>query len=317
MAELDALLACGARWAGTSLAIATVVKTWGSAPRPVGSHMLVRADGAFEGSVSGGCVENDVIAAAALLATSGGSSLLSFGVTDDESWVHGLPCGGTIEIFIKSVDPDHFPPALFDELAAARSLGTAFTTSTHFPTGRTVAGMCSGSFIHVYEPPRRMLIVGAVQIAQPLCRFARELDFDVTLERFPDIRHDDRWPDDAICQARPDSFTAIVTLSHDPKLDDPALIAALAHPTGYIAALGSTRSHQARLKRLRTHGVPESALRRIDGPAGIALGGRGVSEIALSIAAGAVKRLNEGLHNRMIEPSTSMAFGEPVLQAHA
>ncbi|WP_342249224.1 XdhC family protein [Sphingomonas sp. OTU376] len=322
MAELDILLERARQWAGSPLALATVLQTWGSAPRPVGSHMLVRADGAFEGSVSGGCVENDVLFTAMRHALAGGSSRHTFGVADEAGWQHGLPCGGTIEILVQAVRDDCFPQGLFSELAASRAGRTEFATSTDLSTGRTHAGIRPGSFINVYRPRRRMLIVGAVQIAQALSRFARELDFDVsiidprtaylTAERFPGMRRMDQWPDEAIRAARPDTSTAVVTLSHDSKIDDPALIAALAFPTGYVAALGSERSHRARLDRLRQHGLREGALRQIEGPAGVPLGGRGVADIALSIAAGAVRRLSEAPDLITIGEGLSGPFPEPV-----
>lgn len=264
--------------------------------------MLVRGDGAFFGSVSGGCVENDVLFTAMEHARRGGSTLLSFGVEDEASWKQGLPCGGTIEILVQSVDDLFFPRRVFAELSLARSQRALFVTSTDIAAGRTVMGIRSGTFVNFYEPQRRMLIVGAVQIAQSLSRFARDLDFDVTVidpraayltpERFPDVGRDDRWPDEAVRAARPDISTAVVTLSHDRKLDDPALVAALAHPTGYVAALGSRRSHDARVARLRGCGLHERAIAFIEGPAGVPIGGRGVAEIALSIAAGAVRQLS-------------------------
>lgn len=150
---------------------------------------------------------------------------------------------------------------------------------------------------------RRMLIVGAVQIAQSLAAMAVELDFATTIidprsrfltrERFPKGDLDDRWPDEAIADFKPDQHSAVITLSHNPKLDDPALGAALRMPTGYIAALGSRRSHARRLERLAAIGFDNATLRRIEGPAGLDIGALSAAEIALSIAAGAVKALSQ------------------------
>jgi xanthine dehydrogenase accessory factor len=148
-----------------------------------------------------------------------------------------------------------------------------------------------------------LLIVGAVQIAQALTGLARELGIATTVidprarfltaDRFPGVTLDDRWPDEAVAALKPDAATAVVTLSHDIKIDDPALAAALAAPTGYIAALGSRRSHAARRERLGALGVSDSDLDRIDAPAGIDIGAVGPAEIALSIAAAMVGALHD------------------------
>ncbi|SFR80824.1 XdhC family protein [Sphingomonas jatrophae] len=300
-AELDRLVASARSWRGDGMAIATVVSTWGSAPRPKGSHMLVHADGRFEGSVSGGCVENEILAAAADAIETGTSRLLDFTVADDAAWEAHLPCGGAISVLVQPVAPQGYPPFLFDVLAAARAGGRALTVTTDLASGESRAEDAPGTgrFVNRYAPARRLLIVGAVQIAQALAGFAASLDATATVidprerfltaERFPGVALDSRWPDDAIAAADPGAETAVVTLSHDPKIDDPALIAALAAPTGYVAALGSRRSHAARLDRLRAAGVSESDLARIDGPAGLDIGALGPAEIALSIAAGMVR----------------------------
>lgn len=300
MADLDRILARVAEWRCGPAAIATVVATWGSAPRPRGSHMLVHADGRFEGSVSGGCVEGEVLAAAAEVIASGGHRLLRFGVADPAAWEVGLPCGGEIEVLVQRLGPDGYDPALLDRVAAARAAGRTLSVTTDLAAGLTVAGTGDG-FVNRYLSPRRLLVVGAVQIAQSLLAYARELEFRATLidprgrfltaERFPGATLDDRWPDEAVAAAAPDPATAVVTLSHDPKIDDPALEAALRMPTGYIAALGSRRSHAKRLERLAARGFDDVALARIDGPAGLPIGAIGPAEIALSVAAGMVRAL--------------------------
>ncbi len=301
--ELDRLVAAARAWAPMPLALATVVSTWGSAPRPRGSHMLVAADGRFEGSVSGGCVEGEVLAAAAETIADGQLRHLRFDVAEETAWSVSLPCGGEIAVMVQPVSEAGFPPALLDRLAAARVEGVPLTIATDLSTGLSQIGEDAApeAFINAYLPPRRLLIVGAVQIALPLAGFARGLDIAATIidprdrfrteERFPGIALDGRWPDEAVAALRPDAATAVVTLSHDPKIDDPALIAALRSPAGYIAALGSTRSHAKRLERLAAAGFDEAALARIDGPAGIAIGALGPAEIALSIAAGLVQAL--------------------------
>jgi len=299
--ETDRLIATAADWSGEPLALATVIATWGSAPRPRGSHMLIHADGRFEGSVSGGCVEGEVLATAAEVIADGQMRRLEFGVGNDRAWEVGLPCGGDIEILVQRVDAQCFSPDLFAAIDEARAEGRHLAIATDFASGesRIADGPAPDAFVNVYAPPRRLLIVGAVQIAQALAPMVRLLDVAVTVidprgrfltaERFPDVELDDRWPDEAIRAHKPDSATAVVTLSHDPKIDDPALIAALTAPTGYVAALGSTRSHAKRLDRLRDAGLDNAALARLDAPAGLAIGALGPAEIALSIAAGMVK----------------------------
>ena len=301
MAENDSVIAAARAWKGGRLALATVVSTWGSAPRPRGSHMIVHADGRFEGSVSGGCVETDILAVAADVIAGAPAVVKSYGVADDAAWEAGLPCGGTIEVLVQPVSGAGFPPELFEAIHAAREAGESTEIGTDLATGISAPG--AGGFVNRYDPPRRLLIVGAVQIAQALSGLARELGIScvvidprgrfLTPERFPHVTLDDRWPDEAITALRPDPATAVVTLSHDPKLDDPALIAALAAPTGYVAALGSRRSHAARLERLAGAGIAPADLARIEGPAGLDLGSVGPAEIALSIAAAMVKRLHD------------------------
>jgi xanthine dehydrogenase accessory factor len=275
------------------------VSTWGSAPRPRGSHMLVHEDGRFEGSVSGGCVETDILATAADVIAGAPAVVKRYGVADAAAWEVGLPCGGEIAVMVQPVSEQGSHPQLFEAIAGARAEGRAFDVATDFASGRSMPGS-QGDFVNRYDPPRRLLIVGAVQIAQALVGLARELGIAtwvidprarfLTEERFPGVTLDDRWPDEAVTALKPDAATSVVTLSHDPKIDDAALIAALAHDTGYVAALGSRRSHAARLERLAAAGVTPEQLARIEGPAGLDLGAIGPAEIALSIAAAMVKR---------------------------
>ena len=282
------------------MALATVVSTWGSAPRPRGSHMLVHADGRFEGSVSGGCVEGDILAAAADVIAGAPFQLRRYGVADADAWEVGLPCGGEIAVLVQPVSAEGFDPELFDRIAEARGVGRALTVTTDLATGHSdLRPQETGEvFLNRYDPPRRLLIVGAVQIAQALAQLAAALGVEtvlidprarfLTAERFPGVTLDDRWPDEAIAACHPGPATAVVTLSHDTKIDDPALIAALAAPTGYVGALGSRRSHAARRERLAALGVAAHDLDRIDAPVGLDIGAIGPSEIALSIAAAMV-----------------------------
>lgn len=257
-AAVNAWFAAGA----DAVALATVERTWGSSPLPVGSAMAVAPDGAFAGSVSGGCVEAAVVEAArALLAERGASRRLAFDVADETAWSVGLACGGRLEVTIARLTPDAW-------LDAERAL----------------------------EPPPLLVLVGAGEIAVVLARLARVIGRRVvvvdprrafaTAERFPDV--------DALVHASPatavaaldvDATAAIVVLSHDPKLDDPALEAALRGPAGYIGALGGRTTQAARRNRLRAAGWAERDLDRIHGPVGLDLGARTPAEIAVSILA--------------------------------
>jgi xanthine dehydrogenase accessory factor len=306
-ANHDRILAAALDWAGAPMAIATVVETWKSAPCPTGTHMLVHADGRFVGSVSGGCVEADVLERAQMILAGAPAVLRRYGVADDAAWDVGLPCGGDIQVLVQPVSADGFPESLFADIVRARSSGATLSVVTNLATGRSVASQDTQAdgFVNVYYPPRRLLIVGAVEIAAALSAIAVSQGINVTLcdprgrfltaDRFPGVRLDDRWPDEAVKAFAPDSRSAIVTLSHDPKIDDPALIAALASPAAYVAALGSSRSHQARLSRLSAAGVSAEQSARIEGPAGVAINAISAPEIALSIAGGMICAFNMGL----------------------
>lgn len=290
------------KWRGSGIAIATVVETWRSAPCPAGTHMLIHEDGRFVGSVSGGCVEADVLETAAHVIANGQHRLKRYGLSDDAVWEAGLPCGGDILILIQPVCEGGFHPDLFIEIESANRAGRPLIVRTNLDTG--LSSLDAGTFANLYHPPRRLLIVGAVEIARTLARVARDAGIEVTVidprarfltkERFPDATLDDRWPDEAIRALRPDHRTAVVTLSHDPKIDDVALQAAVAAPTGYVAALGSRTSHAARLSRLTALGCSEAALSRIEGPAGVTINAINAAEIALSIAAGMIRAFNDG-----------------------
>lgn len=289
-------------WRGAPMALATVISTWGSAPRPRGSHMLVHGDGRLEGSISGGCVETDVLQRAAEVIAGRVAHVQTYGVADGDAWEAGLPCGGEIAVLVQPVSDEGFAPHLFDRIQAESDRGRALTLSTDLANGVTREGEAEGGFLNRYDPPRRLLIVGAVQIAQSLAPLAQAIGVTpvvidprgrfLTQERFPGIELDDRWPDEAVTAHCPGEATAVVTLSHDIKIDDPALAAALRAPTGYVAALGSRRSHAARLERLGVMGFAAADLARIDGPAGLDIGAIGAAEIALSITAGMVAGFN-------------------------
>ena len=290
-------LVTAAGWAqeGYDVAVATVIETWGSAPRRKGSQLVIRGDGLFEGSVSGGCVEGDVITEAQQLLASGRVfHRLDYGVADETAWQVGLACGGTISVLVQRLADSGFPLALIDRLVAAADGGEAVALATNLTTGSTVENE-TGDVVFYWPPPRRLAIIGAVHIAQALVPLALGLGIEVTVidprglfaadQRFAGLELDRRWPDEALAEWQPNAASAVVALTHDPKLDDIALAAALRSPAFYIAALGSRKNHARRCERLALLGFDAAALARLHGPAGLDIGAADPAEIALSIAA--------------------------------
>ena len=325
MTDDDAVLVQARAWLaeGKGVALATVIGTWGSSPRPPGSLLAVNAEHDFVGSVSGGCVEGAVITEAVAAIADGKPRLLDFGVSDEQAWEVGLSCGGEMKVYVEKAPAANILEGLIGErpialatrlesgahaLVRPRSQDGDFTldeaalatarVALNENRGTTLEDPGGTMFVAVFNRPLRMIVVGAVHIAQALAPMAASAGFEVTVidprrafatdARFPTIalRHD--WPDDALAELRPDARTAVVTLTHDPKLDDPALIAALASESYYIGALGSRKTHAKRLERLRAAGCEEETLKRIHAPVGLALGGRKAAEIAVSILAQAV-----------------------------
>ena len=308
---------------GIGAALATVVETWGSAPRPVGSQLAISGDGNMAGSVSGGCVEGAVVAEAMDALEDGKTRILEFGVSDDEAFAVGLACGGTIRVMVEPVGQG-MPVDVLERLVAARAERRAIaylvnteTWARHLadaddPTfGAAIAtrfrsdksGFEGSTFVAVHNPPLRMAVVGAVHIAQPLMVMARFAGFDAVLidpreafgsaARFPGetILHD--WPDEALAQRGLDARTAVVTLTHDPKLDDPAIITALRSDVFYIGSLGSTRTHAKRVVRLKEQGFADHDIARIHAPVGLDIGSKSPAEIAVSIMAQIVATLRQ------------------------
>lgn len=307
--------------AGRGAVLATVVETWGSAPRPVGSQLAVAGDGEIAGSVSGGCVEGAVMAEAGLALKDGRPRVLSFGVSDDQAFAVGLACGGTIRVLVEPVGAALAEPtlaALVEARAAYRpvALLTDLAHGAHRlagPEDPSVAarlradrsGIEDGNwFVGIHNPPLRLIVVGAVHIAQPLIAMARIAGYDPVLidprgafgsdARFPGETILDDWPDEALARLAPDARTAVVTLTHDAKLDDPAILATFATPAFYLGCLGSSRTHAGRLDRLRAAGAAEDQIRRIHAPVGLAIGARSPAEIAISILAQITERLRRG-----------------------
>ena len=268
---------------GRKMALATVVKTWGSSPRPVGSHLVIDVDGHMEGSVSGGCVDGVVVTAARDCINTKKGELLQFEVATDQAWEVGLSCGGEVHILVE-------PLINIAEKVSYLLDNDTNTIKKLYSETKMIDG---NFFTHEYKPALKMIVVGAVHISQGLVSMAKTLDIDVILvdprtayaseERFPDIDFITSWPDEALKKIGINASTAIVTLSHDPKLDDPALEIAVRSEAFYIAALGSLKTQKERKKRLKEKGFSEDEIARIHGPAGLDIGALEPAEIALSI----------------------------------
>ena len=308
---------------GKATALATVIETWGSAPRPTGSQLAINADAAMAGSVSGGCVEGAVVAEALDALADGTCRILEYGVSDDEAFAVGLACGGTIRVLVEPIGVGQGPEVtMLEALVAARSARQAVAyginpknwarrliqtaddplwpaVSARFHSDKS--GFDDDWFIGVHNPPLRMVVVGAVHIAQPLMQMARLAGYDPVLvdprdafasdSRFPGETIIRDWPDAALAQHGLDARTAVVTLTHDPKLDDPAIFTALKAKVFYLGCLGSTRTHAKRVARLQDAGFSDADIARIDAPVGADIGAKSPAEIAVSIMAEVTERL--------------------------
>ncbi len=305
--------------AGKGAALATVTQTWGSAPRRVGSQLAISGDGEIEGSVSGGCVEGAVIVEALEALESGEMRELEFGVSDDDAFAVGLACGGTIRILVEPVGAV-LPEDLLRALCAARAAREAVAYvadldsgtralvhdgfKTRFRMDRSGFEEDSRTFVAIHNPPLRLIVVGAVHITQALIPMARIAGYDPVIvdpretfgseARFPGERILNDWPDEAVEALGLDGRTALVLLTHDPKLDDPALEKALRAGCFYIGALGSTRTHAKRVSRLTEAGFSAQDIARIHGPVGLDIGASGPPEIAVAILAEMTRVLRQG-----------------------
>jgi xanthine dehydrogenase accessory factor len=289
---------------GDKVAVATVVDTRRSAPRPLGSRLALSSSGEMVGSVSGGCVESDVALRAEEVLAGGPPLLLRYGISDDDAFDVGLPCGGEIEVFVQPVDTEEL-----DRVEAALASGERLSVTT------TLAGEAAGhklyaageprstavradeaTFVEHYAPAPVMMVFGAVDTAQALCRMAKLVGFHTivsdargkfaTRERLPDA--DEivvGWPAMAYDLHGPDEATYVVVLTHDARFDEPALGPALRSAVPYIGALGSRRAQDARRRRLLNAGYTEDEIGRIRGPLGLDIGAITPAETAVSILA--------------------------------
>ena len=315
----------------TEIALATVMQTWGSAPRKAGAKMALTAGGNISGSVSGGCVEGAVIEAGREVLTTGTPQLLHFGVADETAWEVGLACGGIIDIFVERLDRTAYTYlrdiVLQDQAGfcvtvlrgAAELVGrkwiqerngrslnqlpaTITQQLTPLPTTSQRLHLSDGTelFVEQFRPAPTLIMVGGVHIAVALTSLAKALDFRTIIidprrtfgsdERFP---HADQlltlWPQKAFAQLEITPETAVALLTHDPKIDDPALEIILPSPAFYIGALGSRKTHAKRVERLQKKGVDAAQISRIHAPIGLNLHAQTPAEIALSVIAEVVE----------------------------
>ncbi len=302
------VLRCAVGWtaAGIPGCLVTVVKTWGSSPRPEGALLAISGDGRLVGSVSGGCIEDD------LLERLRGApplrpDVVSYGITAEQTRRFGLPCGGTLQLVVEPLHPDN---GLAQVLAAiergeivARRMRLADGKAELVSEVPECATRFDGTFlISSFGPRWRMLLIGAGQLSRYLAEFALALDYRITI---CDPREEYRgaWsvagttlsaemPDDVVIAMQPDTRTVILALTHDPKLDDMALIEALKSAAFYVGAIGSQANSARRRERLKLFDLDDAAVDRLHGPVGLPIGSRTPPEIALAILADIAARRN-------------------------
>ena len=290
--------------------IATLVAARGSAPRPVGSKLAVSERGELAGSVSGGCVESEVYEEAQAALAGGEPNLLSYGISDEQAWSVGLPCGGEIDVFVERVSWEELTPVL-----AAIESGERFTRTTVLDDeGR--------EFVEEYGPQPLLLVFGAVDTAEVLCKAAKQLGWRTvvadarskfaTAERIPSA--DEllvEWPDEVLAHAEPDAWTAVVVLTHEDRFDIPALVGALRSDAFYVGALGARKNQERRRERLLEEGLSEEEIDRIAGPVGLDIGAETPAETAVSILA-EILAVRAGRSGGSLKQSKGRIHAEPV-----
>ncbi|MEP3636960.1 MAG: XdhC family protein [Paracoccaceae bacterium] len=304
--------------AGRRAALATVIETWGSAPRRAGAQLVIAGDGEMQGSVSGGCVEGAVVVEALEALEQGQARVLEYGVSDDDAFAVGLACGGTIRVLVEPVgatlsedmlDTIVATRATRGQLAYVADLNSQDRTlvtdgyPARFAQDKSGVEEDGQTFVGIHNPPLRLAIVGGVHIAQALVPMARIAGYDPVIidpreafgaqSRFPDTKVINDWPDDALAEMGLDARTALVLLTHDPKIDDPALHLALKSKAFYIGALGSKRTHAKRVTRLEDAGFSADEIARIHGPIGLNIGSVNPQEIAISVIAQMTQTLRQ------------------------
>jgi len=341
MTDIDTLvLRKAVEWqhAGMPVWFVTVARTWGSSPRPPGSVMALNARGEAEGSVSGGCIEDDLARRARENALNAGPGarpeVLRYGVLADEARRFGLPCGGTMELVVERAAPHSGLPALLQACLQRRCVERRLDLQS----GRAVLRdgppggaprLTASAFTACFGPRARMIVIGAGDTSRYLCRIALTLGFEIVVcdprdtQQAPwqeeGIAFTREMPDDLILRLGPDRRTAVVALTHDPKLDDLALIDALQSDAFYVGAIGSRRNTRLRRARLREHfGLTDAMLARLRGPAGIFIGSKTPAEIALSIMAEVVAAKNgvrDDVLETVAEGKARLAHGEDAVPA--
>ena len=285
---------------GHSVHLATVVQTWGSAPRQAGAMLAVRKDGRVVGSVSGGCIEDDLIARAQGGQLPSKPEWARYGVSQEEAARFGLPCGGTLRLVIEPLKLGDWIDRVVEVTQAQQLVGrwldlaTGVSTLTDARPGQLTEVKEEGCHF-VYGPHWRLLIIGANQTAQALAKIATMLEFQVIVcdprEEFtadwdmPGVSLQPGMPDDAVLEIQTDARTAIVAITHDPKLDDMALLEALKSKAFYVGALGSSRNQTKRRQRLLDFDLTEDDIARLHGPVGLQIGSRTPAEIAVAVGA--------------------------------
>jgi xanthine dehydrogenase accessory factor len=328
-------------------AVATVVATRKSSPRPVGSKLIVTRDGKLEGSVSGGCVESDVFIAAQEVMDSGTPRLLTYGITDDMAFEVGLPCGGEIDVFVEPLRErvdEHDRAVLFTVIGgdalgakllvradgsaegdAPAELATLATEALRRGRSHTIEHEGRTVFADVFGPPPCLFVYGAVDTAESLCRAAKLLGWStVVADARPRFATKERvpsadtllveWPESALERQPPDTATAILVLTHDDKFDLPMLTAAVKTDAFYIGALGSRRNQERRRELLREAGLTDDELERISGPAGLDIGAESPAETALSMLAEALA-VRAGRTGGRLKDAAHRIHAEPVTAA--
>jgi xanthine dehydrogenase accessory factor len=287
---------------GHQASVGTITETWGSAPRPVGSMLAIRDDGHVIGSVSGGCVEDDLIDRVKARALGADKpEAVVYGVSNEQAARKGLPCGGTLQLVIEPVRPH----SRFSELLGAIERHELVARAIDMATGEAklepalwsdTLGFDGKTLRTIHGPTWRVLVIGAGQLSRYLAPMAQALGYHVTVcdpreeysgeWKLVDIPLDRRYPDDVVLAMKPDAHMAVLALTHDPKLDDAALLEALKAPCFYVGALGSRKNNDARRKRLvEAMGLAPSEVGRLRGPVGLRIGSKTPPEIAISILA--------------------------------